>query len=351
MNFSLTLCRLTGASGFRGAAVVAVAVLLELLAGCSPPEAADTDSRVEPGTPPVSQGHDEPILPIPAAVGLDARKVALGDKLFHETALSGDGTVSCATCHPLTRGGADGRRHSVGVSGALTLVNTPTVYNSSLNFRQFWDGRAESLETQVDGPLVSPSEMASTWPAVLAVLRQDPAYFSAFAAIYANGLSPENVRDTIAEFERSLVTPNSRFDRYLRGNADALSVQEKAGYAKFKNYGCVSCHQGVNVGANMFQRMGVMGDYFADRGHVTTADFGRFNATGKEIDRYYFKVPSLRNVALTAPYFHDGSAPTLEAAVTIMAKYQLGRVLPPEDLSDIVLFLRTLTGENRYLTP
>ncbi len=154
-----------------------------------------------------------------------------------------------------------------------------------------------------------------------------------------------NVKNAIAEFERTLLTPGSRFDRHLRGDATALSAEEKAGYLKFKSYGCISCHQGVNIGANLFQRMGVIGDYFADRGNITKADLGRFNVTGQESDRHVFKVPGLRNVALTAPYFHDGSARTLEEAVEVMAKYQLGRPLPPGDLADIVRFLHTLTGE------
>jgi len=348
MKLSFFLRRRYDGKWFQILGWIAAGVLLGLLMACSKPDIAGTAAPAPLPLPAISfQGGEEPILPIPPATNLDPRKVALGDKLFHERALSHDGSVSCATCHPLSRGGADGLTHSVGISGSPTLVNTPTVFNSSLNFRQFWDGRA----AQVDGPLESPDEMGSTWPAVAAALGRNPAYVAAFAAVYADGICPDNIRGALSQFERSLVTPDSRFDRYLRGDAAALSAPEKAGYAKFKNYGCVSCHQGVNVGANMFQRMGVMGDYFADRGHVTRADYGRFNITGDEADRYYFKVPSLRNVALTAPYFHDGSAPSLEAAVTIMAKYQLGRTLPPADLGDIVAFLKTLTGKNPHLAP
>lgn len=239
----------------------------------------------------------------------------------------------------------DRRPHSIGIGGQEGTANAPTVFNSSANFRQFWDGRADTLEQQIDGPLLSPAEMGAKWEDVLAKLTETPAYLAAFKALYPDGVRRENVKDAIAEFERTLVTPNSRFDRYLRGDPGVLTEDEQAGYAKFKRYGCVSCHQGVNVGANMFQRMGVIQDYFADRGHVTSADYGRFNATGLEADRFVFKVPSLRNVAVTAPYFHDGSAGTLEDAVAAMAKYQLGRPLPPGDLADIVKFLRTLTGE------
>jgi cytochrome c peroxidase len=147
------------------------------------------------------------------------------------------------------------------------------------------------------------------------------------------------------EFERSLITPNSRFDRYLLGDESAITAEEKAGYALFKSYGCVACHQGRNVGGNMFQIFGVMDDYFANRGHITDADYGRFNVTGREEDRFHFRVPSLRNVALTAPYFHDGTAESLDQAVMVMARYQLGVTMPAEDVGLIVKFLGTLTGE------
>lgn len=276
---------------------------------------------------------------------LNVRKVALGRKLFHDPALSRDGSVSCASCHQLETGGADRRARSIGVAQQAGRVNAPTVFNSSLNFRQFWDGRADSLENQVDGPVQSGHEMGSSWADVLARLTRDTGYAKEFKALYPAGVQRESVKDAIAEFERSLLTPNSRFDRHLRGDATALTEQERTGYQKFKSYGCISCHQGVNVGANMFQRMGVIRDYFADRGDVTEADYGRFNVTGNEADKFFFKVPSLRNVAVTAPYFHDGSAATLREAVTVMAEYQLGRPLPREDLTDIVAFLRTLTGE------
>jgi cytochrome c peroxidase len=197
----------------------------------------------------------------------------------------------------------------------------------------------------VNGPTQSAIEMGSTWEEMVAKLSRDAGYTSAFKEIYAGGIQPGNVRNAIAEFELSLTTPNSRFDRYLRGDNTALTTEERIGYAKFKSYGCISCHQGVNVGANMFQRMGVIRDYFADRGDITQADYGRFNVTRNDSDKFTFKVPGLRNVAVTPPYFHDGSAKTLEEAVAVMAKYQLGRPLPPEDLASIVRFLQTLTGE------
>jgi cytochrome c peroxidase len=287
----------------------------------------------------------EPIKPIPFDVSVDARKAALGQALFHEPKLSHDNSISCASCHDLPRGGTDRRTHSLGANQVEGTINAPTVFNSGGNFKQFWDGRATTLEEQIDGPVLSPTEMASTWGEVLGKLRATPAYAAAFKEVYRDGIQPQNIRNAIAEFERSLITPKSRFDQFLRGDDAALTADEKEGYRKFKSYGCTSCHQGVNVGGNMFETLGTMADYFADRGTITKADHGRFNVTGREEDRYVFKVPGLRNVAVTAPYFHDGSVETLEKAVAVMGRYQLGQRLSPEDVEQIVKFLKTLTGE------
>ncbi len=317
----------------------------------SPPEPA---RKQEPANIPVaatntpsasSISSSEPIQPLPLSIALDERKVSLGNKLFHDPKLSTNNTISCASCHDLKQAGADGRRLSLGVLGQLGDVNSPTVFNSGFNFKQFWDGRADTLEDQVDGPVTNPKEMDSKWPDVIQKLKQDPSYVSAFHAIYAQeSIDPLMVQDAIATFERSLITP-SRFDRYLRGDQAALSDREKAGYHLFKEHGCVVCHQGVNIGGNMFQSMGKMADYFADRGNVTESDLGRFNVTKDPRDRHKFKVPTLRNVALTAPYFHDGTVETLDAAVQTMAKYQLGISFSSEETALIVEFLHTLTGE------
>ena len=233
---------------------------------------------------------------------------------------------------------------SIGIGGVRGLINVPTVFNSGFNFVQFWDGRAATLEEQIDGPVNSPIEMGSSWPEVVGKLRGEPSYVAAFKDIYGNGINRQNVVDAIATFERSLFTPNSRFDRFLLGETDQLDEHERNGYELFKSYGCISCHQGVNIGGNMFQTFGVFGNYFSDRGDVTEVDYGRFNITGDDLDRYVFKVPSLRNVELTAPYFYDGSAATLADAIDVMAKYQLGRLLPAKDRDALVAFLQTLTG-------
>jgi cytochrome c peroxidase len=292
----------------------------------------------------LAQGQ-EPIQPLPVEVKLDARKVALGQRLFNDPRLSRDDTLSCASCHNLATGGTDGRTLAVGIRGAKGTVNVPTVFNSGLNFRQHWDGRAASLEEQIPLPIHNPIEMGSHWAEVLGKLSQDAALVEAFGKSYPDGLNAKTAVDALATFERSLVTPNSRFDQYLRGNAGALDAGELRGYQLFKSYGCIACHQGENIGGNMFQTFGVMGDYFTQRGNRTEADLGRFNVTRNESDKHVFKVPGLRNVALTAPYFHDGSAKTLDEAVSVMFKYQLGREAPARDKELIVRFLRTLTGE------
>ena len=290
---------------------------------------------------PVNAG--EPITPLPETVNLDQAKVGLGRKLFFDPRLSRDNTVSCATCHDLAAGGADGRRFSIGIDGLVGGVNAPTVLNSRYNFRQFWDGRAASLEEQAAGPVHNPVEMGSTWSQVLEKLGSDSDVVAAFEEIYTDGMTAEAITDSIAEFERSLVTPAS-FDRYLRGDESAISDLAKRGFHLFKRYGCVSCHQGRNLGGNMYQRFGVFGDYFADRGTGSPADLGRFNVTGRESDKNVFKVPMLRNVALTPPYFHDGSVARLDNAVRVMARYQLGVEIPPDDRDAIVAFLHSLTG-------
>lgn len=288
---------------------------------------------------------NEPISPIPASVVLDDKKVALGRRLFHDKRLSRNNTVACVNCHALELGGTDRSARSVGIDGQKGVINAPSVFNSGFNFRQFWDGRAASLEEQVSGPVNNPLELGSNWLEVAGKLKADAGYAADFGKLYRDGVQPANIRDAIATFERSLITPNSRFDKYLRGNQSAITASEKEGYRLFKNYGCVTCHQGVNIGGNMYEKFGAMGDYFKERGNITQADLGRFNITGQEEHRHEFKVPSLRNVALTPPYFHDASAQTLEQAIRIMGKYQLGVEIAAHDNALIEAFLRTLTGE------
>ncbi len=290
--------------------------------------------------------RNEPIKPIPLTVEVDEKKVALGRLLFHDPQLSKDNTISCASCHSLKTGGVDRQKVSTGIQGRKGNINAPTVFNSGLLFRQFWDGRAETLEEQVDGPVQNPVEMGSQWANVLAKLYDDPKYPGLFKEIYPDGIKRKNVKNAIAEYEHSLITPNSRFDQYLRGDESAINEQERQGYELFKSYGCISCHQGMAVGGNMFQVFGAVNSYFKQRGNIQKSDMGRFNLTGNEMDRHSFKVPSLRMAALTPPYLHDGNAKTLREAVDIMFKFQLGREAPDEDKEALVAFIKTLAGEH-----
>lgn len=293
----------------------------------------------------VAEPLSEPIKPIPLNANQDPVRAAIGRQLFNDVRLSANSHVSCASCHNIAKGGVDGEVHSIGFNGQLTAVNAPTVLNAALNFKQFWNGRADSLEAQVDEVIQNPVEMGSHWADVVTKVSQDAGYQKAFGSAYKDGVTKANIQNALATYERTLTTPNSRFDQYLRGDANAISNQERVGYQKFKQYGCIACHQGVNVGGNMFQRFGVMGDYFENRGNPTEADMGRYLVTKEQGDKHVFKVPSLRNVARTAPYFHDGSAKTLDAAVDVMFRYQLGRVASNEDKQSIIQFLNTLTGD------
>lgn len=284
------------------------------------------------------------LLPLPAAPVLPADKVALGKRLFFDRRLSRDDTIACASCHRLDSGGSDRLLVSVGIEGRKGGINAPTVFNSSLNFVQFWDGRAASLEEQAAGPVHNPLEMDSNWAEVIAKLDRDEAYREAFGRLYKQGITGETIVDAIATFERTLLTPNAPVDRFLAGDQTALDPLERAGYQRFLDYGCASCHQGAGIGGNMFQRFGVMDDYLKERAN-RPSDLGRFNVTGLDQDRNVFKVPSLRNVAVTPPYFHDGSASSLDEAVIVMGRYQLGRELSADDVKALTAFLRALTGE------
>jgi cytochrome c peroxidase len=288
---------------------------------------------------------EEPVQPLIVTAKPDPKKVRLGGALFNDPKLSSDKSISCATCHVAEQGGAVHQQYSLpGVSGKTVNLNVPTILGSGLNFAQFWDGRADTLEDQIDGPLHGPDEMASDWPTVIERLRKDPHYAATFQELYGVSPNEKNVKDAIATFERAQQPVDAPFDRYLLGDKNAISALALKGYDTFKNLGCSSCHQGQNAGGNMFQKFGVIRDYFQDRGNVTENDFGRYGVTKKEEDKYFFKVPALRNVELTAPYFHDGSAKTLEQAVGIMAKYQLGRELSEQERAALVAFLKSLTG-------
>ena len=287
----------------------------------------------------------EPIVPLPLHVPADPARVALGERLFHDVRLSGGNAIACVTCHRLEHGGTDGLPRAMTVTGTLHPRNTPTIFNVAFNAAYNWDGGVRTLEAHAERVLLSQTLMHTTWPVLLARLRTEPDYRAAFTTLYPGRLAPAHVLDALATYMRSLVTPNSRFDRYLRNHTEALSPEERRGYAIFKAYGCVACHQGVNVGGSMFQKFGIFQEAPAPHDPTRPVDLGRFLLTQVTRDREVFRVPSLRNVAVTAPYFHDGRTATLEVAVAIMARVQLGRTLSPEDSHAIVQFLHTLTGE------
>jgi cytochrome c peroxidase len=297
----------------------------------------------------------EPVQPVPDSVPVDPKKVSLGKKFFYDKRFSDDDSVSCASCHAADKGGADGRRFSEGVRGRLGDVNAPTVFNAVFNSRQFWNGRAADLREQVGGPVFNPVEMdGGDWERIIAKLCRDRDLLNEFLSVYplswlgdSGGWTGENIADAVAEYEKTLITPNSRFDQWLKGNDGAVSGIELEGYARFKAYRCASCHVGKILGGRSFEYADLKKDYFADRGGSLASDEGLKAFTGLERDRRKFKVPTLRNVELTAPYMHDGNVATLDEAVWVMGVYLAGMDVPKGDRKRIVAFLRTLTGEYR----
>lgn len=288
--------------------------------------------------------HREPLQAIPQTYKFDKVKAQLGEKLFFDARLSSNNTISCSSCHRLSKGGVDSKAKAIGVFGAVGARNTPTVYNSALNFRQFWDGRVKTLAEQAGMSITNPKEMAmESMEALEKKLLKTDNYKTLFEDAFSNGLTELNIRTAIAEYVKTLVSPNSPFDRYLQGDKNAISSNAKKGYALFKEYNCTSCHQGRNVGGNMFQRFGVLED--GALRNTSDQDLGRYNVTKKEWDKRVFKVPSLRFVIHTAPYFHDGSVETLSEAIDVMARFQLGRELPDSDKRLIIEFFKTLPGD------
>lgn len=281
----------------------------------------------------------ELITPLHVMYDYDIDKAQIGKVLFHDTRLSKNNTISCSSCHDLKNGGDDNRKFSIGVDNRVGNINSPSVLNSRFNFVQFWDGRAKDLKEQASGPIHNPVEMDSNFNEIIKKLEKDEYYISKFNKYYGK-LDADSIIDAIIEFEKALVTPNSRFDRYLMGEENILTKDEKEGYTLFKEIGCISCHNGVNIGGNLFQKMGVVKEYVS-----STNNLGRYNVTKKEFDKYYFKVPSLRNIEHTSPYFHDGAVDDLTKAIEVMVDYQVGFEITKKELNKIELFLKTLTGE------
>lgn len=329
--------------------VVRCVLTLVVITGVLPIVTADTESqrqigygrggRMQGGA--VSERSKEPIQPIPVSFDYDRAKIELGKKLFFEPRLSKSGWITCNSCHNLSTGGVDNLPTSIGHKWLFGPINSPTVLNAKFNLAQFWDGRAKDLKEQAKGPIANPMEMASNHELSVSVLQSIPAYVRWFKEVYKEEkITIDAVADAIAAFEETLTTPNSRFDWWLKDFDDKISETEKQGYDLFKDKGCIICHNGFGVGGNSFQKFGVAKPYDKD-----TQTLGRYNVTKEEKDKYVFKVPLLRNIELTAPYFHDASTWSLREAVKIMAEYQLGGTFSEDEIDKIVAFLRTLTGD------
>lgn len=299
-------------------------------------------SEEQPAAEPIVSVRDEPIEPIPVVAITEPKKVDLGKMLWFDTRLSKSGGLSCNSCHDLAKGGTDNIPTSIGHGWAEGPINSPTVLNSRFFLAQFWDGRAKDLMEQAGGPIENPIEMASSHEHVVKVLNSIPEYKALFNDAFGieDDIKIEQITSAIALFEDTLITPNSRFDQWLGGDDDAITAQELNGYKVFKESGCVACHSGIALGGSSFQKFGVFEKY-------TTQNLseGRYAVTGKEEDKYVFKVPTLRNIELTYPYFHDGQVNSLAEAVNIMGKIQLNRAYTEDETADIVAFLKTLTGD------
>lgn len=284
---------------------------------------------------------NEPIQPIKAVTPDNPEVAELGKMLFFDPRLSKSGFISCNSCHNLSMGGTDNIKTSIGHKWQQGPINAPTVLNSGMNLAQFWDGRAKDLKEQAGGPVANPAEMAFTHEMAEKVVASIPQYRALFKKAFGSDeVTMDRITTAIAEFEETLVTPGSKFDQWLEGDKNALSEKEMEGYKLFKGSGCVQCHNGPAVGGTSYQKMGVFKPY-----ETKSPAVGRMDVTGKEEDRNVFKVPILRNIELTYPYFHDGEAETLEEAVEIMGKIQLNREFSKDEIASIVAFLKTLTGK------
>lgn len=286
-------------------------------------------------------GAAEPVDPIEPVKIDNPALVELGKMLFFEPRLSRSGFISCNSCHNLATGGVDNLQTSIGDRWEKGPINSPTVLNSFGQIAQFWDGRAKTLAEQAAGPIANPIEMASTHEQAVKVISSIPGYAPYFKKAFGDSkVDIGRITDAIAEFERTLVTPNARFDKWLKGDQNAITTEELKGYQLFKSSGCMICHNGAQLGGQSFQKMGTVHPY-----KTTNTSEGVKAISGRDQDRMRFKVPLLRNVELTYPYFHDGEAKTLEEAVNIMGDVQLGKRYKPEETAQIVAFLKTLTGE------
>lgn len=297
-------------------------------------------------TPEKNNFNFQRITPIPQTLSISKTKAKLGKKLFFDVRLSANNQVACASCHNLNKAGTDGLPIAKGINHKIGLVNTPTVFNAVFNFVQDWNGRAESLAEQAKGPLFTSFEMGNKTPdKLLALFKNDPTYINLFKQAFPKQTpSIELATQALQAYQSTLITPNSRFDQYLKGDQKALSKLELKGYQLFQNLGCISCHNGINIGGNMYQTAGI----FAPLTPNTPTQKNwpdRYDVTGLESDHHKVKVPSLRNIVATAPYLHDGSIATLSKLIKTMGHSQLGKTLTDSQVTALKAFLTTLTGQ------
>ncbi len=282
-------------------------------------------------------------IPDVSAESLDEEKLQLGFDLFRERRLSRDGTVACDSCHISMMGGVDHRPVSFGIGGAEGTLNAPTIFNAALNFRQFWDGRALTLQEQALGPIENPAEFGHDRDGAVAALMGIPEYVNTFSKLYPDGITAANLSDAIAYYETMNFTGlDSPFLRQFQNGQNSLSEKARRGQQRFVEVGCASCHNGVNLGGNSYQQLGVAEPWYGNDRQASEADEGLVGRTGREQDRHVFKVPTLHNVATTGPWLHDGSVTSLQQVVDRMALHQSGRYLENSDIDDIVAFLRSL---------
>ncbi len=328
---------------------IAIAILLIALMIIWPmqqPELALPEASDSLLTLPVLGDGSELVRPIPTDVETDPAIAALGERLFNDSKISGNG-FSCATCHQLDKGGVDHLATSMTTAGDFDTMNTPSIFNAALNPLQSWTGQFDNLADQLNSVINNQKHMNSSWPQLIHKISANPQYRESFQQALGKPVNRDSITRAITTFEKTLLTPNSDFDRYLNGDEQAISAAQQQGYRLFIDYGCVSCHQGVNLGGNLLARFGIYQNAFDNTDNLTPFDYGRYQLTGKPDDKFVFRVPSLRNVAVTAPYFHNGSADTLEQAIKTMARIQLNIKIPQHDVEKIKAFLQSLTGEYR----
>lgn len=284
-------------------------------------------------------------LPVPLPTSASSDKSQLGKELFNDPLFSANHSLSCNSCHSLQKAGTDQLPHYIGINKIEGTLNTPTVLNAKLNFRQFWDGRAKNFAEVIDDHISDKTVFSNSWENIIEQIKKNDGYVARFKQLYPkDDVTASTVKDAMTVFLDNLLTPNSPFDKYLQGDENALSEDAKKGYALFLKFGCITCHEGPSLGGNLFQKLGIYKEYYTTR-PPTHSDFGLYNLTANEDDKFVFKVPSLRNIELTGPYLHDGSIKTLEEMVEIMGVYQIGQTIPPFQINYIVTFLKSLNGQ------